>query len=287
VKRNTDGNPKFMMLQATLQLPKWGAMGILEALWHFTASQAPRGDIGRWEDNYIALGMGWQKKAATLINALVKCGWVERHAEHRLVIHDWKDHADGTCDKYLARTGLTYWDGTPARCSKSANVMTCHDKSRDVMTSHDKSGQVTTCQDLSSSRARASEPVPESESESECKGPPPSSSPESPEPESDLFGKMAKWWTTFNEADGCGRVQPMAFENTVLPYLKRGVDIDATLEEFSRHRNGCTGGGAPLAHFEGYLRKAEEKSSEKKQTGVRDAPRKKYVPLSQRPADEW
>ncbi len=95
---------------------------------------------------------------------------------------------------------------------------------------------------------------------------------------------MAKWWTKFNESDGCGRVQPMAFENTVLPYLKRGVDIDATLEEFSRHRNGCTGGGAPLAHFEGYLRKAEEKISGKTKTG--DAPRKKYVPLSQRPADE-
>jgi len=99
-------HPKTGMLAAELGIAIYAAVGILECLWHWTARYARRGDVGRWPDEQIARGIGWPaERAGELTAALVKCGWVDVHPEHRLVVHDWHVHADEAVRKALQRAG--------------------------------------------------------------------------------------------------------------------------------------------------------------------------------------
>jgi hypothetical protein len=94
LKRGTPNHPKTLALAAALGIPQWGAVGILESVWHFGASYARRGDIGRHADVAIASGIGWQEDGARLVGALVETGWLDACSCHRLRIHDWPVHAD-------------------------------------------------------------------------------------------------------------------------------------------------------------------------------------------------
>lgn len=161
MKRGTPNHPKLDMLRSMLGIRKYQAAGLLELLWHFTASYSPRGDVGKHTNEHIAAALDWPRKSANeLVEALVECGWLEKHDAFRLVIHDWHDHADDTCDKYLQRAGLTYWNGKPTR---RGNVRTSPDKSGQGGTSPDNSGNGGTSPP-SRARGSESEPVPESES---------------------------------------------------------------------------------------------------------------------------
>jgi hypothetical protein len=103
MKRGTITHPKTLELAAALTLTRYAAVGVLESLWHWTATYAFQGDIGRFSDRAIADGIAWDREADELISALVKCGWLDAHEHHRLVIHDWSDHADDA-----VRTRLEY-----------------------------------------------------------------------------------------------------------------------------------------------------------------------------------
>ena len=59
MKRGTINHPKTLMLAETLGVHHLTAVGILEALWHWTATYAPKGDIGRYPDAIIASGAGF------------------------------------------------------------------------------------------------------------------------------------------------------------------------------------------------------------------------------------
>jgi hypothetical protein len=93
-KRGTPQHPKTYTLAAVLNVPLWGALGILESLWHFAQRYAPAGDVGRFTDDDIARAIGWTENAATLVSGLVQAGWLDRCSCHRARIHDWPDHAD-------------------------------------------------------------------------------------------------------------------------------------------------------------------------------------------------
>ncbi len=69
------------------------SVGILERLWHATIRSAPKGDIGSLENEDIAEMVGWFRDADELIEILVDCGWLDTSDEHRLVVHDWHEHA--------------------------------------------------------------------------------------------------------------------------------------------------------------------------------------------------
>jgi hypothetical protein len=77
-------------------------------LWHTTAKFTPQGNIGKWSDKSIAERVGWNNKPDALIRALVKTRWLEEDGEHRLLVHDWHEHADQTVERALTKKGLKY-----------------------------------------------------------------------------------------------------------------------------------------------------------------------------------
>jgi hypothetical protein len=143
MKRGTPRHPKVAELASRLKITRYGSVGLLEMLWHFTAQYALDGAIGRFSDDAIAealfydyastmlaqnqnsildknLGKNFENfennsvqneylnKNSTqngifLIEALVNSGWVDRCKCHRLRIHDWPEHADQTVKRVLAK----------------------------------------------------------------------------------------------------------------------------------------------------------------------------------------
>lgn len=85
------------------------ARGILESLWHVTAAVTPRGDIGAHRDDRIAALIGETAiEGARLVEALVASGWLDRCQTHRLVVHDWHEHADRSLKGALKRQGIDF-----------------------------------------------------------------------------------------------------------------------------------------------------------------------------------
>jgi hypothetical protein len=84
---------KFMKLKRGLKLPQWQAVGLLESLWQVACGNAPQGDIGKLSNEDIAASIEWDECPDELIEQLTHCGWLEKSDEHRLIIHDWHDHA--------------------------------------------------------------------------------------------------------------------------------------------------------------------------------------------------
>ena len=115
-KRGTPRNPKLADLQARLNISLPEAVGILELMWHFTAEFAPQGNIGKHSDKAIAKAVGWQRPTGArgvtpeckLSEALVASKWLEPHSIHRLIVHDWPDHADQSVTRKLARQKLDF-----------------------------------------------------------------------------------------------------------------------------------------------------------------------------------
>jgi hypothetical protein len=58
VKRDAPNNSKMKRLCRLLDIPVYQSVGILELLWHLTAREAPRGDIGKLDNETIAEGSG-------------------------------------------------------------------------------------------------------------------------------------------------------------------------------------------------------------------------------------
>lgn len=113
-------HPKLFHLMERLNVRRTSAIGHLELLWAFTAKHAAQGDIGKWPDGAIARACDWEDDAETFIHALVDAGFVDLDEEHRLVIHDWRDHAQGWVRAKLKKLQLDFIgtsDGTSERSS--------------------------------------------------------------------------------------------------------------------------------------------------------------------------
>lgn len=105
-KRGVIDHPKFQRLKVLLKLNRACALGYLEAAWQFTGRFTPQGNIGKYQDAEIEAWVEWDGEEGALIAALIKCGWLEEHPEHRLIVHDWCDHVDHTTAQALRRAGL-------------------------------------------------------------------------------------------------------------------------------------------------------------------------------------
>ncbi|NQV27748.1 MAG: hypothetical protein HQ518_25650 [Rhodopirellula sp.] len=101
---------KFRHLKRALGLPHFGAVGILESLWMFAAKNSPLGDIGKHSNEDIACMVEWDESPDELIDHLVKYRWLDAHPEHRLVIHDWSEHAPNWLKGNLASRGKQFAD---------------------------------------------------------------------------------------------------------------------------------------------------------------------------------
>jgi hypothetical protein len=86
-----------------LNLELWQAIGLLESIWHVTARETPRGDIGKLSDEDIAIAIDYHGDEQKMITALIDCGWIDVSKQHRLIVHDWPDHADDGVHMRIAR----------------------------------------------------------------------------------------------------------------------------------------------------------------------------------------
>lgn len=97
---------KISRLAELLKIPRYAAVGLVECLWHLTAVQAPRGDIGKLTDQEIADGVFWPKRNSKHLIDCLSSDYVrliDRCTCHRLRVHDWCDHSDQSVKKTVAK----------------------------------------------------------------------------------------------------------------------------------------------------------------------------------------
>lgn len=114
--RAVPDHPKFADLKARLSRPKCVVLGCLEAIWHFTGRFTPQGNIGKYTDQAIEAWVEWDGKPGELISALIDSGWIDRDKEHRLLVHDWSQHADKATKNSLSRAKLSFY--SPSVCTE-------------------------------------------------------------------------------------------------------------------------------------------------------------------------
>ncbi len=131
MKHQTPTLAKFKRLARRLGIRQYEAAGVLEMLWITTQTNCPRGDIGSLTNEDIAISLDWQGDDDELVTALVDCGWLDEHPEHRLVVHDWHDHAPRYIKGLVARKGgfvteqctsATYVDNVPPERTSATYV---------------------------------------------------------------------------------------------------------------------------------------------------------------------
>jgi len=116
MKREGFGHAKFRLVARDLGIPVYAVYGIMESLWHTTALRFPRGDIGRLTNEEIAAEIdGLEIDGDRLVAVLIARRLLDQHPEHRIVVHDWSEHADDTVHYKLARAGVTFADGAISR----------------------------------------------------------------------------------------------------------------------------------------------------------------------------
>jgi len=115
--RAVPDHPKFAAFKAEIGQPRGAALGWLEAVWHFTGRFTPQGNIGKYTDQAIEAWVEWNGPPGALVGALLQTGWLDRDRVHRLLVHDWEQHADKATKNALKRSELgfcTYTVPTPS-----------------------------------------------------------------------------------------------------------------------------------------------------------------------------
>lgn len=118
MKDGTEQKLKFMKLRARLGLRTYATRGLLDSLWAFARNNCPAGDVGRFTDEEIALGVDWDGAPDALISALIDTKWLDTCAQHRLIVHDWSEHCEDSVHRTLARQRQFFADGTMPSLSK-------------------------------------------------------------------------------------------------------------------------------------------------------------------------
>lgn len=101
--RGTLTHWKTRLLAHELSITAAHALGLLEALWHTTAEDAPSGNIGRLSNSAIAMQMFTDINPDRLIAAFIASRHLDEDEQHRLIVHDWDKHADYNTKRKVAR----------------------------------------------------------------------------------------------------------------------------------------------------------------------------------------
>jgi hypothetical protein len=249
MKRSAMGHTKLKKLARKLNIPIYAAVGLLECLWHLTAREAPRGDIGRLCDEDICVGLDWDGDEAALIAALVEARWLDRSDVHRLIVHDWHDHADDATKKLVSRNGWTF-SSLPQEASQDLpdgkeHEETVLDKSRATV---EVSGNVATCRDVS--RLPEPEPEPEPESSLSASAPAPAEARAAPSARQVKEAVEAQWreFETAYPKRGGDRKAAKGREK-FLQLVKNGEDPDRIVEGARRYAAWCDATGKTKSEF--------------------------------------
>lgn len=104
-------HPKTKELALRLGIPLPYAVGLLDFLWAFVAQQTPQGNIGKWSNGVIAQESQWSGDADEFVAALIEIGFLDEDKDHRLLIHDWSEHAPNWVHAKLKKKGLRILSG--------------------------------------------------------------------------------------------------------------------------------------------------------------------------------
>ena len=113
MKKGTSRHPKTVHLSVLLEVGRHEAVGVLNDLWEWAGEYAPAGDIGRYTNEQISHGVGYNGEASKLVSALTEAGWLDQVDRFRLLIHDWPDHCEGWVKKRLLRSGQAFVEDYP------------------------------------------------------------------------------------------------------------------------------------------------------------------------------
>jgi hypothetical protein len=108
MKPKTSELLKFKRLSRRLAESIRGTVGLLELLWIGTAKNCPEGDIGRFTNEEIAIMCDWDGDPDAMVSALAETGWLDPCSTHRLVVHDWREHAPDYIKGNLAKHGRQF-----------------------------------------------------------------------------------------------------------------------------------------------------------------------------------
>lgn len=108
MKRGACEHPKVYDLMTVLKKRRPEVLGYLELLWQFTAKFTPQGNIGRFTNDRIEAACDWSGRRGALVDGLVRAGWLQLDQTHRILVHDWYEHADNTVRKRLTRERLCF-----------------------------------------------------------------------------------------------------------------------------------------------------------------------------------
>jgi hypothetical protein len=112
MKAGTLESMKFKRLMRRLNESLRSTAGLLEVLWQRACRDCPRGDLGRFENEEIAIMADYDGDPDDLVAALTETGWLDASEEHRLVIHDWHEHAPNYVKGVVSRRGGFVTQGT-------------------------------------------------------------------------------------------------------------------------------------------------------------------------------
>lgn len=84
---------KLADLCSALQISRVQAIGHLHLLWHWTLEQRPTGHLTGCSAVALATAAEWPSDPDTLVDTLLRAGWLDRLPDGSLTVHDWRDYA--------------------------------------------------------------------------------------------------------------------------------------------------------------------------------------------------
>jgi len=115
MKREAIAHTKMARLCQALNILIYHAVGLIEMLLKLVERETPQGNIGKLTDEAIGGALGYEGDPHVLVQAFVSSGWLDEHPVHRLVMHDFSEHAEDFVHMRLARARLFFSDGKPPK----------------------------------------------------------------------------------------------------------------------------------------------------------------------------
>lgn len=87
-------HPKIFALAKELSISEALARGLLVSLWLWSITNALSGELTHYTSRAIARAADWNGNCEKFVQALVTCGWVDKHEDGRLILHGWVERVE-------------------------------------------------------------------------------------------------------------------------------------------------------------------------------------------------